>query len=330
MRVFVAGATGAIGRRLVPQLVANGHDVAAMTRSPEKAGALRAAGATPVLADALDREAVLDAVVRAEPEVVVHELTALNDARSLRRFDTQFRRTNLLRTKGTDHLLEAAVAAGTRRFVAQSFAGWPYGRDGHPARTEDDPLDPNVPKQMRETLAAIQHLEYAVRNADGIEGVVLRYGGFYGPGTSVAEDGSVVDMLRRRRFPVVGDGSGIWSFVHIDDAAAATVAAVERGAPGVYNIVDDEPAAVSEWLPALAAAVGAPPPRRVPSVIGRLIAGEVAVLLMTQVPGASNVKAKRELAWHLRHPTWRSGFREGLGSGLGTGVSATSEVASGA
>ena len=312
MRVFVAGATGAIGRRLVPMLVAEGHDVVAMTRSPSKAGDLRAARAVPVVADALDRDAVLEAVTGARPDVVVHQLTALAGVASLRRFDDQFTATNLLRTKGTDHLLEAALAAGARRFVAQSYAGWPQGRQAGPLKTESDPLDPNQPKHMRESFAAIRHLEDAVVGAEGIEGIVLRYGGFYGPGTSVADDGSMVEMVRRRRVPILGDGTGVWSFVHVDDAAAATVLAIECGERGIYNIVDDEPAPVCEWLPALAASVGAKPPRRLPTAVGRLVGGEVAVVMMTELQGVSNAKAKRELGWRLRYPTWRAGFREGL------------------
>jgi nucleoside-diphosphate-sugar epimerase len=313
MRVFVAGATGAIGRRLVPRLVARGHDVVAMTRSPAKLDSLRSLGAVPVVADALDRGAVMKAVADARPDVVVHELTALSAATGgLRRFDRQFGATNALRTVGTDNLLAAAVAAGARRFVAQSYAGWPYAREGGPVKTEDDPLEPRAPRHMRETLAAIRHLEEAVLRADGLEGVVLRYGSFYGPGTSVAEDGDLVDLLRRTRFPVVGSGEGVWSFVHIDDAAFATVLAVEGGEPGVYNVVDDTPAPVREWLPELAAAVGAPPPRLVPRWVGWLAAGEVGVSLMTQVRAASNAKAKRALGWSPEHGSWRSGFRTGL------------------
>ena len=328
MRVFVAGATGAIGRRLVPMLVAEGHDVVAMTRSPSKAGDLRAAGAVPVVADALDRGAVVEAVTGAKPDVVVHQLTALAGAGSLRRFDARFTATNQLRTRGTDHLLEAAVAGGARRFVAQSYAGWPYAKEGGPAKTEDEPLDPSPPKHMRRTLAAIRHLEDAVLGAEALEGVILRYGGFYGPGTSVADDGSIVEMVRRRRVPVLGEGTGVWSFVHVDDAAAATVLAIERGEPGVYNIVDDEPAPVYEWLPALADAVGAPRPRRVPTAIGRLVAGGAGVSMMNDARGASNAKAKQQLGWRLEYPTWRAGFREGLRESVPAEVPWRPEVAS--
>jgi 2-alkyl-3-oxoalkanoate reductase len=313
MRIFVAGATGALGRRLVPLLVQGGHQVTGMTRTAGKAAGLRAAGAEPVVADALDRDAVLRAVVAARPEVVVHELTALAQMTDFRRLDEGFALTNRLRTEGTDHLLAAARAAGARRFVAQSFAGWPFARVGGPVKTEDDPLDPDPPAQLRRTLDAIRHLEAAVLGAEGIEGVVLRYGGFYGPGTSAGEGGFMLEDLRRRRFPLVGAGTGVWSFVHIDDAATATVAAVERGAPGIYQIVDDDPAPVSEWLPALAAAIGARPPLRVPAWVARLAGGAHGVVLMTEARGASNAKARRELGWRPAWPSWRQGFRDGLG-----------------
>ena len=319
MRVFVAGATGAIGRRLVPLLVAEGHDVVAMTRSPEKVDGLRSMGAVPVVADALDRAAVREAVTDARPDVVVHELSALSTTGGLRRFDREFGPTNELRTKGTDYLLEAAVAGGARRFVAQSYAGWPCARDGRPAKTEDEPLDPRPPRQMQRSLAALRHLEEAVLGAREVEGLVLRYGAFYGAGTSIAEDGDLVDLIRRRRFPIVGSGSGVWSFVHVDDAATATALAVDRGQPGIYNIVDDEPAPVRVWLPELAAVVGAPPPRRVPTWVARLAAGQVGVSLMTQVRGASNAKAKRALGWSPEHGSWRSGFRTGLRERAPTG-----------
>ena len=312
MRIFVAGATGAIGHRLLPLLLGRGHQVTAMTRRPDRAAGLRAAGADPVVADALDREAVLAAVTAARPEVVVHELTDLAGMRDFRKFDEGFAATNRLRTEGTDHLLAAATAAGARRFLAQSFAGWPFARTGGPVKTEDDPLDPDPPAALRPTLDAIRYLEAAVLGAEGIEGLVLRYGGFYGPGTSAGEGGYVLEDLRRRRFPIVGAGTGVWSFVHIDDAAAATVAAVERGAPGIYQIVDDDPAPVAEWLPVLAEAAGARPPRRVPVWAARLLAGEHGVVLMTEVRGASNAKAKRELGWRPAWPSWRQGFRTGL------------------
>jgi nucleoside-diphosphate-sugar epimerase len=313
MRVFVAGATGALGRRLVSLLVAGGHQVAAMTRTPEKAAGLRASGAKPMVADALDRDAVLAALSEAQPEVVVHQLTALAGLTGFRPFDEGFAVTNRLRTEGTDHLVAAARAVGARRLVAQSFAGWPFARVGGPVKTEDDPLDPDPPAELRRTLNAIRHLEAAVLGADGLEGLVLRYGGFYGPGTSLGAGGYMLEDLRRRRMPIVGAGTGVWSFVHIDDAATATLAAVEGCAPGIYHIVDDDPAPASVWLPELAAAVGARPPRRLPAWVVRLAAGEHAVVLMTEARGAANAKARRELGWRPAWPSWRRGFRHGLG-----------------
>ncbi|HEY3019213.1 MAG TPA: NAD(P)-dependent oxidoreductase [Solirubrobacteraceae bacterium] len=310
MKVLVAGATGALGKQLVPRLVANGHEVVGMTRTASRGEAVRALGATPVVADALDPDAVGGAVAQAQPEVIVHQLTALAGSLDMRHFDRDFAATNRLRTEGTDHLLAAGRAVGVRRFVAQSFAGWPFARTGGPVKSEDDPLDPAPAKAMQRTLDAIRYLERAVTGADWTEGIVLRYGGFYGPGTSLDRDGEHVALIRKRRFPVVGGGAGVWSFIHIEDAADATVAAIERGSRGVYNVVDDEPAAVAEWLPAVAAALGAPPPRRVPRVVGRLLAGEAAAVMMTEVRGASNAKAKRDLGWRPRHASWRQGLAE--------------------
>ena len=312
MRVFLAGASGAIGRRLVPLLVEAGHTVTGMTRTANKAEMLRGAGAQPVVADALDAGAVIAAIKTARPEVVIHELTAIPARLDIRRFDREFEVTNLLRTKGTDNLLAGAQAAGARRFVAQSYAAWPYARQGGAIKTEEDPLDANPPSALRGSLEAIRHLEAAVLGAKDMEGVVLRYGAFYGPGTSIGEGGSVLEDVRRRRFPIVGSGNGVWSFLHIDDAARATRAAVERGEPGIYNIVDDEPARVAEWLPALAAAIGAPAPRHVPAFIARLAVGEQGVVMITDIRGASNAKAKRELAWWPTWRSWRQGFREAL------------------
>jgi nucleoside-diphosphate-sugar epimerase len=308
MKVLVAGATGALGKQLVPRLAASGHEVVGMTRSPSKREAVHDMGATPVVADALDPDQVARAVAEAQPEAIVHELTALAGSLDMRHIDRDFAQTNRLRAEGTDHLLAAGRAVGVRRFVAQSFAGWPFARSGGPVKTEDDPLDPAPPERMRRILDAIRHLEDAVTGADWTEGVVLRYGGFYGPGTSLRPDGELVEQIRRRKFPVVGDGGGVWSFVHIEDAAEATLAAVARGRRGIYNIVDDDPAPVAEWLPAVAAAVGARAPRRVPRWLGRLLAGEAATVMMTEVRGASNAKAKRELGWQPSHPTWREGF----------------------
>lgn len=307
MRVFVAGATGAIGKQLVPRLVAAGHEVTGMTRSESKQAMLDELGAAPVVADALDPDQVAEAVGRAQPEVIVHQLTAIG-AVDPRHFDRCFALTNRLRTEGTDHLLSAGQAVGVRQFVAQSYSAWPYVRTGGPVKSEEDPLDPSPARGMRETLAAVRHLEQAVLGAQWTEGIVLRYGAFYGPGTSMAPGGEQFEMARRRKFPLVGGGGGVWSFVHIADAAEATVAAVERGSRGVYNVVDDDPAPVAEWLPALAQTLGAKKPMRVPRFIGRLFAGEAGVVMMTEIRGASNAKAKRELGWRPAHPSWRQGF----------------------
>ncbi|KRE55338.1 NAD(P)-dependent oxidoreductase [Phycicoccus sp. Soil748] len=308
MRVFVAGATGAIGRQLVPRLVRAGHEVVAMTRDVAKQDALAALGAKPVVADALHAEQVAEAVGTAQPDVVVHQLTSIG-AMDLRHFDRAFATTNRLRAEGTDHLLSAAQAAGVGRFVAQSFFA-AYERTGGPVKSEEDSFGPHPAKEMRETVAAIRHVEQSVLAATWTEGVVLRYGGFYGPGTSLGPDGEQTEAVRRRRFPVVGDGGGVWSFIHIGDAADATVAAVEHGTRGVYNIVDDEPARVAEWLPALASALGARKPMHVPLAVGRLLTGEVGAVMMTELRGASNAKARRELGWSPAHPSWRQGFAE--------------------
>jgi nucleoside-diphosphate-sugar epimerase len=313
MKVFVAGATGAVGKRLVPPLVANGHDVVGMTRSSEKLDSLRAAGAEPVVADGLDRDAVMQVVKRAEPEVVIHEMTGLTGVKSFKRFDDEFALTNRLRNEGARHLVDAAQAAGARRIVAQSYGNWNYERTGSQPKTEEDPLDPSPPANQRESLAAIRELEQTVLGADGIEGIALRYANLYGPGTGFALDGDLVEMVRKRRLPIVGNGAGVWSFIHVDDVATATIAAIGRGAPGVYNVADDEPAPVVEWLPELAKAVGAKPPRRVPVWLGRLATGDVGVSMMTQIRGTSNAKAKRELGWSPRYASWRDGFRTGLG-----------------
>jgi nucleoside-diphosphate-sugar epimerase len=308
MRVFVAGATGAIGKQLVPRLVAAGHEVHGMTRSESKQAMLYELGAVPVVADALDPDEVAWAVGRAMPDVIVHELTSIPASLDLRHVNRDFAPTNRLRTEGTDYLLSAGHAVGVRRFVAQSNGAFPYARTGGPVKTEEDPLDPTPPRGMRESWAAIRHLEEAILSADWTEGIVLRYGGFYGPGTSLAPGAEQVELVRKRKFPLLGDGGGVWSFIHIADAADATVAAVERGSRGVYNVVDDDPAPVAEWLPALAAELGAKKPMRVPRFIGRLFAGEYGVVMMTELRGASNAKAKRELGWRPAHPSWRQGF----------------------
>ena len=314
MKVFVAGATGALGKQLVPLLVANGHTVVGMTRTEAKREALRRAGAQPVVADALDADAVGQAVGEAEPDVIVHQLTAIPPKIDMRRFDREFALTNRLRTEGTDHLLSAGKAVGVKRFVAQSNVSL-YARTGGPVKREDAPVDHDPAPEMREGIAAISHLEEAVTGASWTEGLVLRYGWFYGPGTSIAVNplGSQIEALRKRQLPIVGKGTGIWSFIHIEDAATATVAAVEGGPAGTYNVVDDEPARVSDWVPALAAAVGAKRPWRVPRWVGRLAAGQWGVVAMTELRGADNDLAKRELGWQLRYPSWRQGFVEGLG-----------------
>jgi nucleoside-diphosphate-sugar epimerase len=307
MRVFVAGATGAIGRQLVPRLVAAGHEVHGMTRSESKRAILSELGAVPVVADALDPDQVAEAVGRARPDVIVHQLTAIPASLDLRHFDRDFALTGRLRTEGTDHLLSAGQAVGVRRFVAQSYFGL-YARTGAAVKSEEDPLDPAPARDMSQVLAAIRHLEEAVLGARWTEGVVLRYGAFYGPGTSMAPGAEQVELVRRRKFPLVGDAGGVWSFIHVADAAEATVAAVEHGSRGVYNVVDDDPATVADWLPALAQELGAKKPMRVPRFIGRLFAGETGVVMMTELRGASNAKAKRELAWRPAHPSWRQGF----------------------
>jgi 2-alkyl-3-oxoalkanoate reductase len=311
MKVFLAGGSGVVGSHLIPRLVARGHEVVATTTTPERAAGLGAAGAQPVVVDLLDGSAVAAAVQAAEPEVVVHQATALSGPVSLRHFDESFALTNRLRTEGLDNLLAAAVAAGAPRLVAQSYTGWPNARDGGPVKTEADPLDPHSPAP--ESLAAIRKLEAAVTGSDGVAGVVLRYGSFYGPGTGLGEGGELVELIRRRKLPVVGSGAGVWSFVHIDDAASATVAAIEGRVRGLYNVVDDDPAPVAEWLPYLAGALGAKPPRHVPVWLARMLIGEQGIAMMTEMRGASNEKAKRELGWRPAWPSWREGFEHGLG-----------------
>jgi 2-alkyl-3-oxoalkanoate reductase len=307
MRVFVAGASGALGRHLVPLLVAAGHDVTATTRTPGKIARLRETGAEPVVVDGLDREAVMAAVLAAAPEVIVHQMTALADMRSLRRVDQVFAATNELRTRGTDNLLAAAARAGTRRVVAQS-AERDNERSGGPVKSEEDPRDPRPVPSAARTVAAARYVEETVPRA-APEGIVLRYGSFYGLGAS----GVLVDAVRKRQLPVIGGGTGIWSFIEITDAAAATLAAVEGGAPGVYNVVDSDPAPVAEWLPYLAEVVGAKPPLRVPAWLGRLLAGEFVAVQMTSARGSSNEKARKELGWEPRYASWREGFRAWVG-----------------
>jgi len=309
MRVFVAGAGGAIGRHLVPQLVAHGHEVVATTRGGARLDELRSLGAEPVEMDGLDAASVGEAVALAEPEIVIHEMTALSGSLDLRHFDDDFALTNELRTRGTDHLLAAAEAVGARRFVAQGYTGWTNARSGGAVKTEEDELDPSPPAAQRRSLEANRYLERAATTAR-LEGVVVRYGSLYGPDTSIS--GEYAELIRRRRLPVVGDGAGVWSFVHVDDACAATVLAVEHGGPGVYNVVDDEPATAAEWIPYLAECLGAPPPRHVAAWFARFVVGEVGVSMMTRIRGSSNAKARRELGWEPRWRSWREGFRDGL------------------
>jgi nucleoside-diphosphate-sugar epimerase len=300
MRVFVAGASGALGRRLIPQLIDSGHEVIGTHKSPANTELLRRLGAKPVMLDLLDARAVRTAVLQSEPEAILHEATALGDAKWGRNFDKAFWETNDLRTAGTDALLAAAREAGVSRFVAQSFASYRYIRQGGPVKTEDDPLDPNPPGNARRSFAAMAYLD---RTVTGAGGIILRYGGFYG----AANDG-LIEPVRKRQFPIIGSGAGMTSMIHLDDAAAATVLALEKDGPGLYNIVDDEPAAVRDWLPVMARALGAKPPRHFPAWLARLAAGEAAVIMGTEARGASNAKAKRDLGWTLRYPSWRTGF----------------------
>jgi nucleoside-diphosphate-sugar epimerase len=310
MRIFVAGATGAVGRPLVSALRSAGHSVAGLTRTAAKVETIKRMGAEPVVADGLDATAVRTAVLSVRPDIIIDQMTDLSGVTDFRHFDRAFAVTNRLRTQGTDFLLAAAREAGVKRFIAQSFCGWTFARTGGSVKTEADELDPDPPQELRRTLEAIQYLERTVTNSANPEGIVLRYGSFYGPGTGMLAP-AMIDQLRRRRVPLIGDGAGWWSFVHVDDAASATVAAIDRGTAGnTYNIVDDEPAEVREWLPALAGMLGAKPPLHVPAWIGRLVAGEHMVSMMTQVRAGSNAKAKRQLGWQPAHPSWRFGVAE--------------------
>jgi 2-alkyl-3-oxoalkanoate reductase len=310
VRVFVAGASGAIGRPLVRKLVAAGHEVTGTTRADARAEEIRAAGARAAVVDALDREALLEAMAEAAPEAVVHQLTALPQRMSFRS-EELYAGTNRLRTEGTRNLIDGARDAGARRFVSQSTA-FAYPSEGARVKTEDDPILADAPEPFGSGVRALHEMESAVLGAEGIEGLVLRYGFFYGPGTHYGEGGYVLEDVRRRRLPIVGKGTGTFSFIHVDDAADATLAAIERGAPGIYNITDDEPAPLSEWAPVLAAAADARPPLRVPVWLARLVAGRQVATWATELRGASNEKAKRELGWTPGHPTWRTGFAESL------------------
>lgn len=315
MKIFVVGAGGAIGVQLLPRLQARGHEVVGMTRSESKRAVIEELGARAVIGDALDPDSVARAVAEAEPQVIVHEATALAGVLDVRHFDRTFATTNRLRTEGTSNLLAAGRAVGIEAFVAQSFAGWPLAREGSMVKDEDAPLASPPPKGMESTFGAIKRQEELVTAADWTRGIVLRYGGFYGPGTSIGlepEEGEQIAAVRKRLLPIIGNGAGYASMIHIADAASGTVAAIERGAPGIYNIVDDEPAPATEWVPVLAEAVGAKPPRRFPRWLARLLAGEAITTLMTEGRGASNAKARRELGWTPQFASWRRGFVEGL------------------
>jgi len=308
MKIFVAGGTGAVGKRLVPLLVARGHSVVATTRSNTKIEELHRTGAEAVMLDGLNRAAVMEVIDAVRPDVIVHQMTALASMKSLKKFDDEFKTTNRLRTTGTEYLIDAARRVGTRKLVVQSYAGWPAIRQGGRVNTEEDPLDPQPPNSMSRTLEGIRRLEAIVAAASDLTGIVLRYGSFYGPGTSFAPGGEIIEAIQCRKFPVVGDGQGVWSFIHMDDVAMATCLAIERGTQGVYNIVDDEPAEVSVWLPYLAKVLGAKPPRYVPTWLGRLVIGDAGVSMMTKIRGASNAKAKDRLAWQPLYSSWREGF----------------------
>jgi 2-alkyl-3-oxoalkanoate reductase len=312
MKVLVTGGTGAIGKFLLPLLAENKHEVVALTRSVTKAVQLEDSGVSAVIVDPLDKPRLIAAVRRAEPDVIIHQLTALSGVGNLRKFDQEFALTNRFRTEVTDTLLAAARTIGTRRFIAQSYCGWPYAKKGGPVKTEEDPLDPKPPEGFTKTLAAIRYLEDKVCSTTFLEALALRYGMFYGPGTAIGKGGTILKMARKRRFPIVGGGGGVWSFIHILDAARATVAAISHGAPGIYNIVDDEPAKVATWLPALAKALEAKPPYRIPHWLGELTIGKGGVSIMTQIRGGSNAKAKHELNWTPIYPSWRIGFADGL------------------
>jgi nucleoside-diphosphate-sugar epimerase len=317
MKILLAGASGAIGRALVPLLVRAGHDVVGMVQRTRSAEVVHALGAEPRTVDAFEAEAVLSCFREVRPQVVIHQLTAIPAALDMRHFDRDFALTNLLRTEGTRNLLAAAVDVGASHFIAQSFAGWTYGRKGNgksKLKTEEDPFDPDPPAKLRATLDALKTLERAVLSESRVTGTVLRYGAFYGPNTSIAKNGSIVQAVRRRKLPLVGEGAGVWSFVHIEDAASATAAAVESARAGIYNVVDDEPAPVSEWLSFLAHCAHAQPPRQVSAWMARLLIGEHVVAVMNEIRGVSNAKIKHELGWTPRWPTWREGFRDALKS----------------
>jgi nucleoside-diphosphate-sugar epimerase len=313
MKILLAGASGAIGQALIPLLIADSHEVYGVFRNPTHTDRVQSLGATPIVLDALDGSAVAKAFSETKPQAVINQLTAIPAHIDLRHFDRDFALTNQLRTEGTRNLTSAAASNGVERFIAQSFAGWPYARKGIRLKTEEDELDTDPPPQLKTSLDAIQTLENTVLREPKFTGIVLRYGPLYGPNTSIASDGSVVDDIRHHKLPLIGQGTGVWSFLHIHDAASATVAALTHAQRGIYNIVDDDPAIVSDWLPYLAESIGAKPPMHVPNAIARMMVGEHAVALMNDIRGVSNEKAKRELAWTPKYASWRQGFREALG-----------------
>lgn len=311
MKIFLAGATGVIGRRLVPAMASAGYEVVGTSRTIEGAARVQALGGEGIVLDALDRSAVIDAVARISPEVVMHQLTDIRSV-DLKDFDGSFASTNRLRTDALDHLLNAARSSGAKRFVAQSFTGWTNERIGAVPKTETDPLDRDPAKQARMSLQAINHLETRILEADDIEAIALRYGHLYGPETAYAPGGEMYEAISRRKIPVVGGGKGVWSFLHVEDAVSATVAALTDGESGLFNIVDDHPVSVSEWLPIMARSIGAKTPRRVPAFLAKAAIGEQGIRFMTDIRGSSNAKAKRILGWEPAHPSWRDGF--GVGS----------------
>jgi nucleoside-diphosphate-sugar epimerase len=312
MKVFIEGASGVLGRQLIPLLVADGHDVVALTRSREKAEDLHELGAEPLVGDGLDRTAVTRAVREAEPEVVIHQMTGLSSVTSFENLDRELAATNRLRTEGTDILLEAARGAGARRAIVQSYGLWSFPEAEGRAATEEDTPDPDPPATLADTVGAVRYVESTVPAADGIEGLALRYGLFYGPETGLSADGALTEAVRQGQWPIVGDGAGAYSFIHVEDAATATLAALERGAAGIYNVADDEPAPAAVWVAGLAEMLGAEPPKRVPEEVALPVAGEYPVYLSTRLSGLSNEKAKRELGWSPRYATWREGFQSML------------------
>ena len=313
MKIFVAGSTGVVGKILVPQLIEQDHEVFALVRNSQKSKDVEVVGAKAVIANALDKIELTESIKKTEPEVVIHQLTSLsNVSGNFKKFDEEFALTNRFRTEVTDTLISAARLVGTRRFIAQSFCGWPFAREGSPIKIEEDSLDSDPPTGFRKTLQAIKHLEKAVKSVTDFEALALRYGIFYGPGTGFSKDGPIAELLRKHKMPIVGNGNGVWSFIHINDAVSATVNAISQGKPGIYNIVDDEPVPVKSWLPYLAEILESKPPSKIPAWIAKLIIGNAGVSMMTQIRGGSNVKAKRELSWKPVYSSWRQGFKEGL------------------